>query len=277
MKQPRPFSRRPLRGRNQTQRLVPQLEQLEDRRLLSRSVVSLDSSWQFIRQDVSGAAAVSFNDSAWTAVSLPHTWNNLDGQDGGSNYYRGIGWYRKHYTVPTALVGQELFIKFDGALFTTDLYVNGTFVGEHKGGFAAFSWDLTPYLKVGIDNVLAVEVNNAPDAVSLPQSGDITWDGGLYRHVNLIATDPLHISVTDYAAPGIYLQQTNVAAASASLQVTTKLQNDSSTSRQATVVANILDAGGNLVQALTKNVTVPAHTGSDVIENTTLLRPHLWS
>src|SRR5437762_1361985 len=260
MKQPRPFSRRPLRGRNQTQRLVPQLEQLEDRRLLSRSVVSLDSSWQFIRQDVSGAAAVSFNDSAWTAVSLPHTWNNLDDQDGGSNYYRGIGWYRKHYTVPTAL-GQELFIKFDGALFTTDLYVNGTFVSEHKGGFAAFSWDLTPYLKVGVDNVLAVEVNNAADAVSLPQSGDITWDGGLYRHVNLIATDPLHISLTDYASPGVYLQQTNVSTYSANVQITTKLQNDCTTPRQATILANIFDAAGTLVQVLTNTVTVNARAG----------------
>ena len=59
--------------------------------------------------------------SAWTAVTLPHTWNNLDGQDGGNNYYRGIGWYRRHYTVPANLSGQELFLKFDGANLITDL------------------------------------------------------------------------------------------------------------------------------------------------------------
>src|SRR6266849_10511056 len=102
---------RPGRGRGLSspcRRSPLYVEQLEERRLLSRSTLSLDSSWQFIRQDVAGAEAVSFNDSAWTAVSLPHTWNNLDGQDGGNDYYRGIGWYRKHYTVPAALSGKEL-------------------------------------------------------------------------------------------------------------------------------------------------------------------------
>jgi beta-galactosidase len=265
------------RGRSSHPRALLHAELLEDRRLLSRSILSLDDSWQFIRQDVAGAQSVSFDDSAWTAVSLPHTWNNLDGQDGGNNYYRGTGWYRKHYTVATERSGQELFIKFDGANFSTDLYVNGTFVGEHRGGFAAFAWDLTPYLTIGGDNVLAVEVSNALDAVEIPQSGDITWDGGLYRHVNLIATDPLHISVTDLASPGIYLQQTNVSAAAADLQVTTKLLNDSLMPRQATVVANLLDAAGNLVEALTSNVTLDAGVGSDVVQSTTLVHPHLWN
>src|SRR5438552_1932117 len=176
--------------RSLQRRTVPlRVEELEDRRLLTRSILSLDDSWQFIRQDVPGAQAVSFDDSSWNAVTLPHTWNNLDGQDGGNNYYRGSGWYRKHYTVPAQLAGQELFITFDRANYSTDLYANGTFIGEHRGGFAAFAWDITPYLSVGSDNVLAVKVNNALDAVEVPQSGDISWDGGLYRHVNLIATD----------------------------------------------------------------------------------------
>src|SRR5437660_3619429 len=130
------------------------VEQLEDRLLLSRSVLNLDSSWQFIRQDVADAQAVSFNDSAWTAVSLPHTWNNLDGQDGGNNYYRGIGWYRKHVTPAPALAGKSLYLKFDGANLTTDLYVNGSLVGEHKGGYSAFGWDVSSFLAVGVDNVI---------------------------------------------------------------------------------------------------------------------------
>src|SRR5262245_57656034 len=138
--EPRSLALRPGKGRARPFRTVMlNVEQLEDRRLLSRSILSLDSSWQFIRQDVTGAETVAFNDSAWTSVSLPHTSNNLDGQDVVSNYYRGIGWYRKHYTVPAALSGQELFIKFDGANLITDLYANVKFVGEHIGGFAAFA------------------------------------------------------------------------------------------------------------------------------------------
>jgi beta-galactosidase len=276
MKPRLPFSRR--RGAAPKRRKLSLcVEQLEERQLLSRSILSLDNSWQFIRQDVTGAETVSYNDSAWSTVSLPHTWNNLDGQDGGSNYYRGIGWYRKHYTVPANLSGQELFIKFDGANLITDFYVNGAFVGEHVGGSAAFVWDLTPFLKVGADNVLAVKVNNAQYLGAIPLSGDITWDGGLYRHVNLIATDPLHVSLTDYAGPGVYLQQTNVSAASADLQITTKVQNDSLTSRPATVIANILDASGHFVQALASNVTVAAGAEADVVEKTTLAHPHLWN
>jgi beta-galactosidase len=220
---------------------------------------------------------MSFDDSAWSSVTLPHTWNNLDGQDGGNNYYRGIGWYRKHYFVPDFLSGQELFIKFDGANLITDLYVNGNFVGEHVGGFAAFVWDLTPYLTIGGDNVLAVKVDNSPYQGALPLSGDVTWDGGLYRHVNLITTDPLHVSLTDYGSPGVYLQQTNVSAAAADLQVTTKLENDSLTPRQATVVANVTDAAGNLVGALTRDVTLDSGASMDVVQNTTLVEPHLWN
>jgi beta-galactosidase len=244
---------------------------------LGRTLLSLDESWQFIRQDVDGAEMVGFDDSSWTPVNLPHTWNNLDGQDGGNDYYRGIGWYRKHFTVPAQLSGKELFIKFDGAFFRTDLYVNGTFIGEHRGGFAAFVWDLTPYLTIGGDNVLAVLVDNSLDPNGPPLSGDFTMDGGLYRHVHFIATDPLHVSLTDYASPGVYLQQTNVSASSADLQITTKLQNDSPASRQTTVTATIFDAAGNVVQTLTSNAAVDSGAESDVVQTTTLASPHLWN
>ena len=89
------------------------VEQLEPRVLLSRSVTLLDPGWRFIRTDVPGAQDVNFDDSSWGIVDLPHTWNNLDGQDGGNNYYRGVGWYRRHFTVPEDEAGRELFMKFD--------------------------------------------------------------------------------------------------------------------------------------------------------------------
>jgi beta-galactosidase len=239
-------------------------------------VTSLDASWKFNRSDVPGAQDVSFDDSAWGTVTLPHTWNNLDGQDGGNDYYRGIGWYRQHYTVPDAQAGKEWFIRFDGASLVTDLWVNGRYVGEHRGGFAAFVWDVTPYLDVGADNVFAVKVNNARNPDVPPLSGDFTVDGGIYRHVNLIATDPLHVSLTDYASPGVYLRQTNVSPSSADLQVTTKLRNDDLTPRQATVVATVLDADGNLVTSLSSDLALDPGAAADVVQNTTLAKPHLW-
>src|SRR5579864_4603739 len=101
-----------------------------------RADTIIDSNWRFIRQDVSGAQASNFDDSAWSIISLPHTWNNLDGQDGGNNYYRGIGWYRTHCTVDASLAGRTFFLEFNGAFLVTDVYVNGNFLGEHQGGFA---------------------------------------------------------------------------------------------------------------------------------------------
>ena len=241
----------------------------------ARGVADLDASWRFNRSDVPGAQEVNFDDSSWGTVDVPHTWNNLDGQQGGP-YYRGIGWYRKHYTVPDEWAGRELFLKFDGTSLVTDLYVNGTLVGEHQGGFAAFTWDVTGYLAVGQDNILAVKVNNAFNPDIPPLSGDFNVDGGIYRHVNLIATDPLHVSLIDYASPGVYLRQTNVSAASADLQVTTKLRNDDVADRDAAVLTTVVDAAGKVVATLEDSLPLASGTGTDVIQNTTIQKPHLW-
>ena len=73
----------------------------------NRVDLSLDNSWKFNRSDVSGAQNTAFDDSSWTSISLPHTWNNMDGQDGGNNYYRGIGWYRKHYIIDSTYAGRK--------------------------------------------------------------------------------------------------------------------------------------------------------------------------
>ena len=77
--------------------------------------MNLDEGWRFIRQDVDGAQESGFSDSKWESINIPHSWNALDGQDGGTNYYRGPGWYRKHFKVDSAYAGRQLFLKFDGA------------------------------------------------------------------------------------------------------------------------------------------------------------------
>src|SRR3954463_16238333 len=104
--------------------------------------VDLDPGWRFIKSNPTGASAKTFDDSKWSSVSLPHTWNAFDGQDGGSNYYRGSGWYRKHLNPPTSMKGKRVFVRFDGVNIDTDVYLNGTFVGGHKGGYAAFVFEV---------------------------------------------------------------------------------------------------------------------------------------
>src|SRR5947208_1795479 len=139
-----------------TRQLCP--EPLERRVLLSggfspptdpRIITNLDASWKFLRSDAAGAEANGYDDSAWSSLSLPHTWNALDGQDGGNNYYRGVGWYRKHYSVPSTYDGRKMFLQFDGANTVTDVWVNGAHLGQHKGGYAGFRFDATAAIKTG--------------------------------------------------------------------------------------------------------------------------------
>src|SRR5260221_14055541 len=109
-------------SRTQLRYILPLAEPLEPRTLLSTTAVradtSLDSSWRFHKGSASGASATNFIDSSWSAVSVPHTWNALDGEDGGNNYYPGTGWYRRHFTVPTSANNQEISLKFDGVDIT---------------------------------------------------------------------------------------------------------------------------------------------------------------
>jgi beta-galactosidase len=242
-----------------------------------RADINLDCGWRFVRQDVPAAEAAGFDDSSWTSLNLPHTWNNLDGQTSGEAYYRGVGWYRTHYKVDESLAGRQFFLKFDGASFVTDVFVNGQPVGEHQGGFAAFVFDVTPLLKVGGDNVIAVKVNNAVNTNIPPLSADFTFYGGLYRDVHLLATDPVQISPLDYGSPGIYLKTTEVSANSANLQVTAVLSNSTATAQAVTVRTVVTDAATNIVAVMTNVVTLSPDTASNVVASTTIATPHLWN
>jgi len=242
-----------------------------------RTDILLNAGWQFIRQDVPGVQSASFNDSTWATLNLPHTWNNLDGQDGVKDYYRGIGWYRRHYTVDKNFKGRHFFLKFDGASSVADVYVNRSFVGEHQGGFSAFVYDVTPYLNVGADNLIAVKVNNAVNTNIPPLSADFTFFGGLYRDVHLLATDPVQISPLDYGSPGIYLKTTSVSSNSANLQVTAILSNSTATAQIVTVRSVVTDAATNIVAVLTNVVTLPPAIASNIVASTTITRPHLWN
>jgi beta-galactosidase len=158
-----------------------------------------------------------------------------------------------------------------------DVYVNGSFVGEHQGGFAAFAFDVTPLLKVGADNVIAVKVNNAVNTNIPPLSADFTFFGGLYRDVHLLVTDPVQISPLDYGSPGVFLKTTAVSADSANLQVNAIVSNGTETAQTVTVRSVVTDAEKNIVAILTNVVTLPPAGASNVVATTTIMRPHLWN
>jgi beta-galactosidase len=259
--------------------------------LSNRIDTSLNSGWAFLRSDAAGAASAQFDDAAWTRLDLPHTWNAMDGQDGPATpYYRGIGWYRKHVTVPNTLKGQRVYLQFDGSNILTDVFVNGKAAGSHAGGYAAFRFDISDLLAFGADNVLAVKVNNAAGAdlnhaliagsptVNVPPlSADYTFFGGLYRSVHLLSTPPLAISPMDFASSGVYVKQSNVSAAAADLTITVKLSNATATLATANLKATVLDAANGEVASVSVQQAVPANGKADGTLSTTLTSPHLWN
>jgi len=250
----------------------------------SRQDINLDANWRFIQSDAgTNAANVGFDDSSWTNLNLPHTWDIPDGQDGpATTYYQGIGWYRSYFTVASTNEGLHFFLKFDGAFLVADIWVNGTYMGEHQGGFSAFVFDVTTNIVVGgATNLIAVKLNNKVDSGITtgvpPLSADFTMWGGIYRDVHLLVTDPVQVSPLDYGSPGVYLMPTNVSASSANLKVTTVLANTGSVATNVMMRTVITDAATNIVTALTNFVTLPAGGSSNVVANTIIANPHLWN
>jgi beta-galactosidase len=242
-----------------------------------RASVDLDPGWRFRKTDTPGAEAPAFDDAAWAATTLPHTYNADDGADGGNNYYRGVGWYRRHLRLDRALAGKSLFLQFDGAATVTDVFVNGKPAGEHRGDFGAFCFDVTSLLKPGADNVIAVKVDNAKQADVAPLSADFTFYGGLYRDVRLLVLDPLSVTPLDDAGPGVYVAQTKVSERSADLTVTVRLRNGGATDRIATVRSVVTDATGKTAGAVEQNQRIPAGGVADAAQSITLASPHLWN
>jgi beta-galactosidase len=160
-----------------------------------RAVINIDSHWKFHRGAQSTGehfSALTYNDSSWERVSLPHTWNAVDGTDGGNDYYRGDGWYRKALTIPEGFRGKAVFLKFEAANKQAEVFVNGKSIYTHTGGYTSFTVNLTNKVKYGQTNLIAVRVNNERDD-AIPLSGDFTFYGGIYRGVKLLVMDKTHI------------------------------------------------------------------------------------
>lgn len=243
----------------------------------TRSEVPLTESWKFLRSDAMGASSVDFDDASWGAVTLPHTWNAMDGQDGGGNYYRGIGWYRRHLMLPDDAAGKKIFLEFDGANIVADVYVNGTSIGQHRGGFARFRFDVTSELNAGQDNVIAVRVSNAAVDDVAPLDADFTFFGGLYRPARLLLTEPVHVDAMDSASPGVYLGTSDVSAASATLGARVRVTNDGTAEQAVSVTAVVVTADSSVTQRLTTSGTVAAGATEELVATGTLENPHLWA
>ena len=242
-----------------------------------RQEVTLTAGWRFHKGAAEQASAVAFDDAGWATVTLPHTWNAQDGQDGGGDYYRGDGWYRRHFRVEGSWAGRQVYLQFDGANRSAEVFLNGRRLGVHRGGFARFRFDATTAIDFTGDNVLAVRVNNDPNDNMVPVSADFTFFGGLYRAVSLIATERVHLDLLDYASPGVYVRQAKVSAEAAELDTLVRLANDGEAASQTRIRLTVLDAAGNTVRVVENTGSLPAGSRVQTAIRFVLPHPHLWN
>lgn len=265
------------------------VETLERRQLLTgvgdlytppaspRLEVDLQADWRFIRQDVTGAQGAGFDDNSWANISLPHTWNAIDGTDGGNNYYRGVGWYRTTVDLPDTFTNKRVFLEFGAASIKADIWINGQSIGSHLGSFAGFRFDVTSHVS-DEPFILAVKLDNSASLLQTapPQGGDYTVYGGLYRDVKLVAMDDRHVEMDNLGGPGVRFTTPAVSSSSATANIITRVSNDSTQNRSTGIRTLLVNADGVVVGASNQSTTINAGQTVELTASQTINNPRLW-
>ena len=242
-----------------------------------RVVYTINDGWKFTKGSPFEAQLTGCDDSSWETVNIPHTWNDKDADDETPGFYRGPVWYRKQLFIDKSQEGRRAMIYFEGANQEVRFYLNGQFVGEHKGGYTRFCFDITSHLRYGQENLFAIYVNNVYNPNIPPLSADFTFFGGIYRDVYLQFMNPVHIATNDYASSGVYIRTPEVNNSAASVEITTLLTNDMPQATEIRVENIICDADGKEVKKTQAEVKLAAgETKTDISKKIKIDSPHLW-
>jgi len=223
-------------------------------------------------------AQSGFDDSQWRSLNLPHDWGiegpfkqEYPGETGKLPWW-GVGWYRKHLNVPASDAGQNIYLDVDGAMAYATVWVNGQFVGGWPYGYASWRVELTPFLKFGADNVIAIRLDNPPNSSR--------WypGGGIYRNVWLVKTGPVHVGHW-----GTYITTPSIQASDATVKMQVRVENDTANDTIVTVRNEIFKLGADdkpgksIVSETTPNVKVAAHQSNTTDSEVTVKKPVIWS
>ncbi|MDQ3605551.1 MAG: glycoside hydrolase family 2 protein, partial [Gemmatimonadota bacterium] len=260
-----------------TQQVIAQAPAVADVRVR----YTINDSWSFLPGGVEFAEKRLISDAGWESVTLPHTWNASDPFDDGPSYRRGIGWYRRTLRLDDSLRGKRLFLYFEGVNQKADVFVNGAFAGGHRGGYTAFTVDVTGLVNfddAGGENLIAVQVDNSHDPQVPPLSVGFALYGGIYRDVWLLATDPVHVKVTDHASPGVYISTPRVSRESAEVRLRGTVVNTTQTPQRLRVVSTMTDSSGARVASMSSPLMVRGGSVATFAQTfPTVRHPRLWS
>ncbi len=245
-----------------------------------RDVQLFNDAWQLKKGPFPAEQIPFMNqwEAKWQDVTLPHTWNAKDMQLKHNDFYAGDAYYKKTFVVGEELKDKQVFIKFEGVGQVADLYVNDAYIGNHKGGYSAFAFNITKALKVGEKNELILKVNNEarPDVIPVNHNLFGVY-GGIYRPVWLITTDEAHFAVTDCASSGVYISQENVSSKQADVQVRMKLNNQTLQQKNIVAETTVFDAKGSKLLSKQSDVALSASGLQTIVHDFKMRKPHLWN
>jgi beta-galactosidase len=235
---------------------------------------TINDQWRYAPGMIGGASAADFDDGGWQRNNLPHTWNASDAFDKTTPYRRGIGWYRKSLVIDPSFRSKRLFLYFEGANQVADVFVNGRHTGQHIGGYTAFVFEITDVVHYDRPNIVAVRVDNSHNPHIPPLNADFTFYGGIYRDVWLLATSQVHIAVTNYASPGVFVS----TEPRGTVHVAGSVVNQGDRAAHLRVISSVIDAEGGLVASIRSDVRVTAGGSSSFNQITPpVAHPHPWS
>lgn len=277
-----------------------------------RTSVSVMDGWKF-KYKASDGEKTSTDDSSWQSVNLPHTWNISDGADGGNNYAKGEGWYRKQLTIPAEYEGTDIYLEFEGVNQKATLYIDGVLVpyvyedgtesDSHNGGYTTFRYNITDLVTPGSTHLLAVCADNTIDEEITPIAGDWTFFGGIYREVWLVSVPKVHFDMLNYGSDSVFVTATktsdNEVTGVWNVEVKTVLVNNTDLDASVSVNTVLREPeefvvseyipeeitpfdedtmyGTEIINSVSENITVPANSKVTYTKNFTVTNPRLWN
>jgi beta-galactosidase len=240
----------------------------------SRVTTSFDADWRFIKGDPANAEQASFDDSAWRRLDVPHDWSiegPFDAKNptggGGGFLPSGVGWYRKHFTIPNDQSLRRVFIEFDGVMANSDVWINGFHLGRRPYGYVSFGYDLSDHLNFGKENVLVVRSDTSQQPASRWYTG-----AGIYRHVRLVIKDAVHLEKW-----ATFVTTPNVSAEEAVVNITSKAVNAFGRPKPISLNVKLYDDSGKLVGTNATKPTTLAGSGSyDLNLHLSVKKPRRW-
>lgn len=243
----------------------------------TREVLPLDDHWRFRQADAPGAEQPGFDDADWKLITVPHDWSiagpfaetNLAG-GAGAFLPGGVAWYRQHFSLPAADLGRRVFVEFDGVVQSSDVWINGRHLGHCANGGGGFRYEL-PAAALGFgngaNNLLTVCAEASAPAAARGYAG-----AGIYRHVRLVVTDPVH-----FATRGVFVSTPKISAREATARIETIVTNESAAPREISVQTVLLAPDGEPVGAMESSHTIAAGAAAAMEQMIAFPNPQAWN